>query len=133
MSTTSALKCKELGHLVKNCNTQEWNKKAKELCFPGILCKFQQNGGLATFLKNTGDKTLLECCYDTVWGNGIPLSSPDCIKTNKYKHQGIQGEMLEEIHAILQSATPVHVESASCGNNPLDVVHLRVETAPQHD
>ena len=66
MSTTSALRCKELGHSVKNCNTQEWNKKAKELCFPGILCKFQQNGGLAAFLKNMGDKTLLECCYDTV-------------------------------------------------------------------
>ena len=133
MSTTSALKCKELGRSVKNCNTQEWNKKAKELCFPGILCKFQQKGGLAAFLKNTGDKTLLECCYDTVWGNGIPLSSPDCIKTNKYKHQGIQGEMLEEIHAILQSATPVHVESASCGNNPPDGVHLQVEMVPQHD
>ena len=133
MSTTSALKCKKLGRLVKNCNTQRWNKKAKELCFPGILCKIQQNGGLATFLKNTGDKTLLECCYNTVWGNGIPLSSPDCIKTNKYKHQGIQGEMLEEIRAILQSVRPVHVESASCGNNPPDGVHLRVEMAPQHD
>ena len=130
MSTTSALRCKELGHSVKNCNTQEWNKKAKELCFPGILCKFQQNGGLAAFLKNTGDKTLLECCYDTVWGNGIPLSSPDCIKSNKYKYQGIQGEMLEE---ILQSAAPVHVESASCGNNPLDREHLHVEKVLQHD
>ena len=133
MSTTSALKCKELGHSVKNCNIQEWNKKAKELCFPGILCKFQQNGGLAAFLKNMGDKTLLECCYDTVWGNGIPLSSPDCIKTNKYKYQGIQGEMLEEIRAILQSAAPVHVESASYGNNPPDGEHLHVETALQHD
>ena len=51
MSTTSALKCKELGPSMKNCNTQEWNKKVKALCFPGILCKFQQNGGLATFLK----------------------------------------------------------------------------------
>ena len=117
MSTTSALKCKELGHSVKNCNTQEWNKKAKELCFPGILCKFLQNGGLAAFLKNTGDKTLLECCYDTIWGNDIPLSNPDCIKTSKYKHQGIQGEMLEEIRATLQSATPVHVELVPCGNN----------------
>ena len=133
MSTTSALKCKELGHSVKNCNTQEWNKKAKELCFPGILCKFQQNRRLAAFLKNTGDKTLLECCYDTVWGNGIPLSSPDCIKTNYYKHQGIQGEMLEEILAILQSAAPVHVESTSCGNNPPDREHLHVEMVPQHD
>ena len=118
MSTTSALKSKELGCSVKNCNTQEWNKKAKELCFPGILCKFQQNGGLADFLKNTGDKTLLECCYNTVWGNGIPLSSPNCIKTNKYKHQGIQGEMLEEIRAILQSAAPVHAESTSMWKQP---------------
>ena len=129
MSITSALKCKELGRSVKNCNIQEWNKKAKELCFPGILCKFQQNGGLAAFLKNTGNKTLLKCCYDTVWGNGIPLSSPDCIKTNKYKYQGLQGEMLEEIRAILQSAAPVHVESALCGNNPPDGEHLHVETA----
>ena len=61
MATTSASKCKELGRQVKNCNTGEWNKRAKELCFPGILCKFQQNPGLAAFLKNTGSKTLLEC------------------------------------------------------------------------
>ena len=134
LSTTSALKCKELGHSVKNCNIQEWNKKAKELCFPGILCKFQQNSGLAAFLKNTGDKTLLECCYENIWGNGIPLSSPDYIITSKYKHQGIQGEILEEIHAILHSTIPYHVESIPCGNNQETVTTLHVETAPtQHD
>ena len=133
MSTTSALKCKELGRSVKNCNPHEWNEKAKELCFPGILCKFQQNGGLPAFLKNMGDKTLLECCYNTVWGNGIPLSSPDCIKINKYKHQGIQGEMLEEIRSILQSASPIHVESTSCGNNSPDGEHKHVETALHYD
>ena len=41
LSITSALKCKELGHSVKNCNIQEWNKKAKELCFPGNIIKSQ--------------------------------------------------------------------------------------------
>ena len=40
LTTPSALKCKEIGHMIKNCNIQDWNKKAKELCFPGILCKF---------------------------------------------------------------------------------------------
>ena len=134
LSTMSALKCKEIGHSVKNCNIQEWNKKAKELCFPDILCKFQQNSGLATFLKNTGDKTLLECCYDNIWGNGIPLSSPDCIITSKYKNQGIQGEMLEEIRAILRSTIPHHVESDPCGNDQADSTVLHTETAPtQHD
>ena len=130
LSTTSALKCKELGRSVKNCNIQEWNKKAKELCFPGILCKFQQNFGLAAFLKNTRDKILLECCYDNIWGNGIPLSSPDCIITSKYKYQAIQGEMLEEIHAILHSTIPYHVELIPSGNNQPDVTTLHMETTP---
>ena len=103
MATSSASKCKELGRSVKNCNTSEWNKKAKELCFPGILCKFQQNPGLAAFLKSTGNKVLLECCYDTIWGNGYPLSDPDCINGQTYTSQGIQGEMLEEIREILHT------------------------------
>ena len=41
--------------------------------------------------------------------------------------------MLEEICAILQSAAPVHMESASCGNNPPDGEYLHMETVPQHD
>ena len=73
MATSSAVKCKELGRSVKNFNTKEWNSKAKELCFLGILCKFQQNPDLAAFLKSTANKVLLECCYDNVWGNGFPL------------------------------------------------------------
>ena len=104
MATTPASKCKELGRQVKNCNTSEWNKCAKELCFPGILCKFQQNPGLAAFLKNTGSKTLLECCYDNVWGNGYPLSDPDCLSPQTYTKQGIQGEMLEEVREILRAS-----------------------------
>ena len=103
MATTSASKCKELGREVKNCNTGAWNKRAKELCILGILCKFQQNPGLAAFLKNTGSKTLLECCYDNVWGNGYPLSDPDCLNPQSYTKQGIQGEMLEEVRDILHT------------------------------
>ena len=115
LSTTSALKCKELGRTIKNCNVHDWNSKAKELCYPGLLCKFQQNPGLAAFLKNTGDKTLLEGCYDTVWGNGIPLSSEECIMTAKYKNQGIQGEMLEMVRATLGTQSG-STSTTSCGN-----------------
>ena len=115
MATKSAFKCKELGRQVKNCNTNEWNKRAKEYCFPGILCKFQQNPGLAAFLKNTGNKTLLECCYDNVWGNGYPLSDPDCLNPQSYTKQGIQGEMLEEIRDILHSPN-ANVQPLLSGN-----------------
>ena len=120
MATSSPSKCKEYGRSVKNCNTSEWNSRAKELCFPGVLCKFQQNPGLAAFLKSTGNKVLLECCYDTIWGNGFPLSDPDCIVTGKYQKQGIQGEMLQEVRDILLSSINPNVVPFECGNtNPL--------------
>ena len=116
MATSSASKCKEYGRSVKNCNMNEWNSMAKELCFPGILCKFQQNPGLGAFLKSTGNKVLLECCYDTIWGNGFPLSDPDCIKTGKYQKQGIQGEMLQEVRDILLLSSDQNAAPFPCGN-----------------
>ena len=103
MCAKIALECKNLGKEVKNCKTDEWNAAAKEYCFKGLLAKFQQNSGLAAFLKNTQDKTILECCYDRVWGNGYPLSNPNCINPNSYESQGIFGEMLEEIRDILNN------------------------------
>ena len=134
MATSSTSKCKELGRSVKNCVTQEWNNRAKELCLPGLVCKFQQNSGLAAFLINTGSKVLLECCYDTVWGNGYPLSDPDCINSNKHENQGIQGEMLEEVRDILRSRFTDNVETAASGNisNPL-TTYVTPDLDNQHD
>ena len=92
-----ALKCKSLGKEIKNCDSAKWNTAAAKECYPGILSKFQQNVGIASYLKTTGTKTLLECSYDDVWGNGIPLSNPNCINPAEYKHQGILGSMLEQV------------------------------------
>ena len=101
MQAASALKCKTLGKEIQNCDNDKWNQVAPEKCSPGILSKFQQNAGIASFLKNTGTKTILECCYDKVWGNGIPLSNPDCINPKKFKNQGILGSMLEHVREVL--------------------------------
>ena len=67
MQSTTPLACKNLGKTVKNCNMEKWNEAASELCYCGLLEKFKQNPGLLAFLKNTGNKTILECCYDDVW------------------------------------------------------------------
>ena len=101
LHTKSAVKCKQIGKELKNCDIPSWNASAAEYCYPGILSKFQQNPGISTFLKNTGSKTLLECGYDDVWGNGKPLSDPDCINPNSYTSQGILGEMLERVREEL--------------------------------
>ena len=48
MKCTTALECKQMASSVLNFSLSEWNSKAKELCKPGIKCKFQQNASLAT-------------------------------------------------------------------------------------
>ena len=76
MLATTPYECKRLGRSVKNCNVEAWNSAAMDLCYPGLLSKFQQNPGLSSFLRNTGNRTILECCYHDVWGNGLPPGDP---------------------------------------------------------
>ena len=101
-------------------------KMQKLYVFPGLLSKFEQNPGLAAFLKSTGRKTLLECCWDDVWGNGKPLMDPECIDGSKFDNQGILGAMLEEIRSILLSkptfiGKTIHSaenrDTSTCGND----------------
>ena len=103
MGAKTAVRCKLLGKEVKNCNIDKWNADAENICYPGILSKFQQNKWLANFLKSTGTRTILECCYDNVWGNGYPLSDPDFINPDKYAKQGIMGSILEHVRDELTS------------------------------
>ena len=116
MQADTALKCKQLGKEVQNCDAEKWNGSAKEICYPGILSKFKQNAGIASFLWNTGCKTLVECCYDDVWGNGYPLSDPKCIDPNTYTTQGIMGSILERVREELNQITPTITETSEQTN-----------------
>ena len=120
MQAKTALKCKSLGKEIKNCDSAKWNTAAAKECYPGILSKFQENVGIASYLKTTGTKTLLKCSYDDVSGNGIPLSNPNCINPAEYKHQGILGSMLEQVRDhLLNSADTDHtVTTCPSPNRP---------------
>ena len=139
MQAKTALRCKTLGKEIQNCNNEKWNQAAAEQCFPGILSKFQQNAGIASFLKNTGSKTILECCYDDVWGNGIPLSHTDCINPKKFKRQGILGSMLEQVRDILRNRRADNDKSTTSARSELHSIKhscsatLPVETVPTAD
>ena len=49
----------------------------------------------------TGNKSLVEACYEKLWGTGIPLHHPDCLNQKKWYNKGIMSEMLSEIRAEL--------------------------------
>ena len=120
MGAKTAIRCKILGKEITGCDITKWNSDAESICYPGILSKFQQNPGLANFLKNTGDRTVLECCYDRVWGNGIPLSDPNCINPSKYTNQGIMGNILERVRDDLKAlAEKTSTDSVTMGSNTM--------------
>ena len=134
LQTKSAVKCKQIGKEVKNCDIPSWNAAAADHCYPGIRSKFLQNPGIASFLRNTGTRTIIECCYDDIWGNGKPLSDPNCINPSSYTNQGILGEILERIRDELNNQsttlekTPFPMSMTDGHTGDRDTLH--VETDP---
>ena len=111
LSASSSLQCKQLARNIASYDHSDWSIKAKELCYPGIKSKFEQNPSLMEVLQKTGKKTLIEACYDSLWGTGIPLHSIDCLIKRKWECISILGKILMEIHdhatAIFGSNTRV--------------------------
>ena len=89
--------CKQLSKGIVKYKHDSWAKMAKELCKPGISAKFSQNPELARMFEVTGNKMLVEACYEKLWGTGIPLHHPDCLNREKWSNTGIMCEMLTEI------------------------------------
>ena len=73
MNSTSALESKRISKEISNYNHDTWKSKAKLRCEEGIKAKFMQNTGIRSYLLNTGNKRLVECCNDKLWGNGVHL------------------------------------------------------------
>ena len=84
LKAETALGSKHAGREVSNYNHKRWCKFAKELCKPGIDAKFCQNPRAMQALLETGDKVLVECTKDAVWGNGYPLGHPNSLQSQTW-------------------------------------------------
>ena len=97
MEASTPIECKQLAREIDNYDFDRWRDVAKQLCFPGIQAKFMQNESLANILKCTGNHTLVETSYDTLWGTGIPLHREDCLMRSAWTSTELLGEILMEI------------------------------------
>ena len=99
MSTKTALEAKIIGRRMHpTIDRKQWDQNAKDLCYPGIAAKFEQNTELMILLQSTGARKIVESGYDTVWGTGIGLGNPDCLVESEWENgQGILGEILEQV------------------------------------
>lgn len=94
---------KNISKEIRNVDRGEWCNSIKELVTPGLVDKFDQNPQLLKWLESTGNRMLVEAAgpYDTIWGNGLRLSSKDLTKYSMWTGQNKQGEMLEEVKRVL--------------------------------
>ena len=97
---STSLECKNLSKLIRNVDESKWEEEAGNICFPGIHAKFCQNSvAMDTLLYKTGNKKIVECASDHLWGNGMPLGDPSRLDSTKWFSQGILGQMLECIRS----------------------------------
>ena len=105
LCASTPLECKRLARDIVNFDEDNWKMVAKDMCFDGLMEKFTQNPTLVDILLKTSNKTLVECSFDRIWGNGIPLGDRSCMDKQKWHNVGILGEMLMEIRSRLRSQT----------------------------
>ena len=96
LASNSAFECQQLGKEVHGYNHENWAEAAKVLVLPGIMSKFVSNPNLAGVLVNMGNKKIVECSYDSVWGTGVPLNNKDYLKEENWADVSLLGEMLME-------------------------------------
>ena len=103
MNAATPLECKELAHEIHGYDQESWAAVVKEKCKPGILAKFtsSNNTCLGHLLLTTGQKKIVEACYNSLWGTGVPLKDKDCLKEHKWENIGVQGEILMEVRELL--------------------------------
>ena len=103
LSSSTALECKNLSANIQNFDKSKWDRNAKTLCTPGIYCKFAQNPALRDLLINcTGDRQIVECAKDRLWGTGVALHRDDALDNTMWTTPGIMGAILMEIHDQLR-------------------------------
>ena len=105
LDAKTPLECEQLSKDISNFSFKSWAKKAKEVCKKGLEAKFMQNPRAMQALLETGHKKLVECTYDTLWRNGIPLNQPTCLNQHLWKNQGILGE-IRKTHLDLDRSPP---------------------------
>ena len=103
LNASTPLECKKLAREIVNYNEDNWRMVAKNMCFEGLKEKFAQNPTLVETLLKTNNKTLVECSFDRIWGNGVPLGDRSCMDRQKWYNVGILGEMLMEIRSQLRN------------------------------
>ena len=98
MLSSSPKEIKALVREVSNFDAEQWLTVSKDIVVKGNLYKFAQNKDMLDFLKNTGDKILVEASpCDTIWGIGMSERDEGVEDPHNWKGSNLLGFALMEV------------------------------------
>ena len=97
LESEAPLEAKKLAKDIDAFDYRQWKEHACKVCEPGILAKFLQNPKLMEKLLSTGDKELVECSYNTLWGCGKPLQDSSCLIKDTWNGDNLLGQILMSV------------------------------------
>jgi ribA/ribD-fused uncharacterized protein len=102
MAATNPKTVKNAGRKVKNFNQSVWDSVNILWVAIGNYLKFTQHVHLKTFLKNTGDRILIEASpFDTIWGVGLPPNSELLRTPSSWKGENRLGDALMIVRSLI--------------------------------
>jgi ribA/ribD-fused uncharacterized protein len=94
---------KKLGRAVRNFDDARWKEKRFAIVVAGSLHKFAQNEPLASFLRSTGTRVLVEASpVDRIWGIGLSKDAPEAQDPRRWRGLNLLGFALMEARSKLR-------------------------------
>ena len=95
-------KAKAIGREVLNFDQSIWDMHKFGIVVRGNLEKFRQNPDLCEFLRNTGNRVLVEVSpVDSIWGIGLAADDPQRVDPKAWKGENLLGFALMEVRHVL--------------------------------
>jgi ribA/ribD-fused uncharacterized protein len=95
MNSSDPKKQKALGRMVSGYSDERWNPVARDLTYPGIFAKFDQNEGIKKALLGTGNKIIVEASpLDKKWGVGLAHNDMRIFDQTQWLGTNWLGELL---------------------------------------
>lgn len=97
LSSDDPSAAKKLGRRVHNYDDKVWKERRFEAVVEGNIAKFSQNESFGAFLKNTGQRILVEASpVDRIWGIGLSADHEHAPHPDRWRGPNLLGFALME-------------------------------------
>ena len=104
MNTDDPKEQQRLGRIIRNFDSNLWDKVKYQTVYLGNFLKYYQNPFLKEVLFQTNEKFLVEVNpNDPIWGIALSINNPDRLDPSRWKGENLLGKVLTNVRKDLQN------------------------------